>query len=212
MITVVDLGLLHWVNSACSNWLFDATLPVITYLGSTYMGFLFGLILFISTKSGRSTLFYMISFGINAAIFEALKYGLKRSRPFVIHDVILRISSEEASRLDSSFPSAHSTIAFMIATTLSHRYGKYRYLWYSIAGLVALSRVYLGVHYPSDVFAGVAIGYGVTKAIILAAEGGDRGEKAGTLPNRRRILRGESLEDEVSDERASREDGAVSRR
>ena len=212
MITVVDLGLLQWVNSACSNWVFDATLPVITHLGSTYMGFLFGLILFISTKSGRSALFYMISFGINAAIFEALKYGLKRWRPFVIHDVILRISSEEASRLDSSFPSAHSTIAFMIATTLSHRYGKYRYLWYSIAGLVALSRVYLGVHYPGDVFAGVAIGYGVTKAIILTAEGGDRGEKAGTLPNRRRILRGESLEDEVSDERASREDGAVSRR
>lgn len=44
-------------------------------------------------------------------------------------------------------------------------------IWYSLAGLVGLSRV--GVHYPSDVIVGAAIGYGVTKTIILACEGGD---------------------------------------
>ncbi len=108
-------------------------------------------------------------------ILEALKYGIKRARPFAIPDVILRISSEEAFRLNPSFPSAHSAIALMIATTLSHRYGRYRVVWYSLAGLVGLSRVYLGVHYPSDVIVGAAIGYGVTKTIILASEGG--GEK-----------------------------------
>jgi undecaprenyl-diphosphatase len=177
MVMVLDLSLMQWVNLRCTNWVFDLTLPWITYCGSKTMGFLFALILFVATKSGRSTLLYMVSFGINAVIFGALKYGIKRGRPFAIHDVILRISPEEASRLDPSFPSAHSAIAFMIATTLSHRYGRYRFLWYSIAGVVGLSRVYLGVHYPVDVIVGAAIGYGVTKAVILVSEGGDQGKK-----------------------------------
>lgn len=179
----LDLWLMQWVNVTCSNWVFDMMLPWITHLGSKVMGFLFALILFVSTKSGRTTVWYMIILGINAIIFEGLKYVVKRSRPFAIHEVILRISPEEASRMDPSFPSAHSAVAFIIAATLSHQYGRYRLLWYGIAGLVGLSRIYLGVHYPSDVIMGAALGYGVTKAIILTSKGGDEKKRAGTWRN-----------------------------
>lgn len=64
-----------------------------------------------------------------------------------------------------SFPSSHATIAFAMAYVLSQYEPKLRWVLYSLATLIASSRVYLGVHYPSDVVAGailgVAIGYGI---------------------------------------------------
>ena len=57
-----------------------------------------------------------------------------------------------------SFPSGHSVTAFAIAFVLSRTYPRYAFLFYGLAGLVALSRVYLAKHFPSDVVAGAAIG------------------------------------------------------
>ncbi|MBI2884382.1 MAG: phosphatase PAP2 family protein [Candidatus Methylomirabilis oxyfera] len=57
-----------------------------------------------------------------------------------------------------SFPSGHSVTAFALAFVLSRTYPRYAFLFYGLAVLVALSRVYLARHFPSDVVAGAAIG------------------------------------------------------
>ena len=57
-----------------------------------------------------------------------------------------------------SFPSGHSVTAFAMAFVLSRAYPRYAFLFYGLAGLVALSRVYLAKHFPSDVVAGAALG------------------------------------------------------
>lgn len=57
-----------------------------------------------------------------------------------------------------SFPSGHSATAFALAYVLSRAYPKGACIFYGLASLVALSRIYLAKHFPSDVVAGAAIG------------------------------------------------------
>ena len=112
---------------------------------------------------------------VNSGITVALKYTINRERPFVTYPDI-----KQKSRAGSpSFPSGHTSSAFALATSLSLSYPK----WYIIvpsftwAGTVGYSRMYLGVHYPSDVLAGAIIGAGsawlthyVNKKLILKSQ------------------------------------------
>jgi undecaprenyl-diphosphatase len=77
---------------------------------------------------------------------------------------MLRVSSTIASNLlnDGSFPSGHATNAFMVAALLAERVRRKRFAFYGLATLIALSRIYLGVHYPSDVVMGGCLGLTTT--------------------------------------------------
>ena len=58
----------------------------------------------------------------------------------------------------NSMPSGHSATAFALATVLAEQYPEYKYVFYACASLIAVSRVYVHAHWPSDVLAGAAIG------------------------------------------------------
>lgn len=87
-----------------------------------------------------------------------LKTAVNRPRPFVTYPFIVK-KSDAGSQ---SFPSGHTSFAFASATSLTIAYPE----WYVIvpsfafAGVVGYSRMYLGVHYPSDVLAGAIVGSG----------------------------------------------------
>lgn len=95
-----------------------------------------------------------ISFGMTLL----LKHLVKRPRPFVQNVKIVPVYRAGST----SFPSGHTSASFATATALSMAYPK----WYVIApaflwaGSIGYSRMYLGVHYPTDVAAGATLGAG----------------------------------------------------
>jgi membrane-associated phospholipid phosphatase len=64
-----------------------------------------------------------------------------------------------------SFPSEHAATAFLMASILGERYPHLRPFFYTAAVVVSLSRLLLGVHYPTDILAGAALGLGVGYAV-----------------------------------------------
>lgn len=89
----------------------------------------------------------------------ALKNIVARPRPYTrLPDIVMLMKCPG----DYSFPSGHSCSSFAVASslmwTMDKRWNKLKIPAVILAALIALSRVYVGVHYPTDVLAGTAIG------------------------------------------------------
>ncbi len=110
-----------------------------------------------------------VSLLVLALVFErtlyfTLKNSLKRRRP---QEAVPGFRSLITASDQFSFPSGHSSGAFLLATVLVVVYGGAAAVIYLWAGAVALSRVLLGVHFPGDTAAGALIGSAV--ALLSAA-------------------------------------------
>lgn len=159
----IDTAAFYFINHTLENYFFDRFMPNITKFGNSFYLFLLGaILLFLDKRKIRSAGLVLLSgISVNHYVVLFLKHSIARPRPYeVLSDVNVLISSS-----GFSFPSGHATTAFIAATILSAYFKRY-FLFYGIAALVAISRVYLGVHYPSDVGCGAVLGIFVGYGLI----------------------------------------------
>ena len=96
---------------------------------------------------------------------RALRLISNKDRPYVALEIESRISHDE----DSSFPSMHSTSAFVIATSIWYVNPAVGIAAVFLAAITGLSRVMVGVHYPVDIAVGMALGVSMSIAAFTYA-------------------------------------------
>jgi len=161
-----ELRFMEWGKGWWGCLVLDQAIPWITHLGSLLAVLIFITVSCVIVRRKRTILTLLFIYGILAWTVYGLKYLIARPRPFQILGMTQALTHSRAEVIDPSFPSAHSAYAFMMATLLAHWFPKYRVLFYALAGLIGWTRIYLFLHFPTDVITGGLLGYGVTKITL----------------------------------------------
>ncbi|WP_052334575.1 phosphatase PAP2 family protein [Methanobrevibacter wolinii] len=155
----IDTNILYFFNKNLSNHILDDLLRLYTIdFWHTIPAFVIIipiLVLILDKKEGKKLFsLFTISYILSIILSRILKYTIQRLRPLITENFINKLVIEKGY----SFPSEHTLFAFLIATILSYKYPKYAPIWFILAIIMGIARVYEGVHYPSDVICGGLIG------------------------------------------------------
>jgi undecaprenyl-diphosphatase len=161
-----ELDFMKWANGWWSSSVLDHTLPWLTYLGSHFAVIFFILLSWILTKQRKILRHLILLYAVQSAVIYGLKFLIQRWRPFLFLETASKLSRGPEEILDPSFPSAHAALSFMMATLLAYWFPRYRILFFIVAAFIGWTRIYLGVHYPTDVMAGALLGYACARLFI----------------------------------------------
>lgn len=162
---ILEQALCLRVNRGCQYASVRRLLTAVSRLGDGVFWYLLMLAFAVSGKDGTQVAGQMAMAGIaGLAIYKQLKHRLVRERPYISH-LGIRLGTAPLDRY--SFPSGHTlhAVAFTFIAT-----AHVPELWFVLGPftlLVALSRVVLGLHYPTDVAAGALIGVTLAGACLL---------------------------------------------
>jgi len=156
-IDQAELRLTRYINRSAGFAAVRGMFRIISWLGDGW--FWYTLILALPFVYGTSALgasTHLILLGIvNLSLYKYIKPRAVRERPYITHSVIQCVSAP----LDRySFPSGHTLHAVAFTIVIASYFPEWAPALVTFTAFVALSRVVLGLHYPTDVAAGAALG------------------------------------------------------
>jgi membrane-associated phospholipid phosphatase len=189
----MDQALFHLINEQWTNPFFDLLLAALSnseiwkpiFIIVAFIALIFG-----GFKGRACVLSLLIAFLITEQVTTILKSTFDRHRPKQVQavrmvqmertrpaflalfkKVTIRYSDEtDRNKSGPSFPSGHMTNNSVIATCLTVFYRRRGALYWLVAFAVGYSRIYLGAHWPSDIFATFFLATGETLLILAALE------------------------------------------
>jgi len=157
LVAGADSSVFFFLNRDIANPACDAAIKFFMKIPGRSVIILMGAVVLLAGERYQkySALIALSSYTIAGFVYKAIKSVIGRPRPFEsLDNVRLMMGTHDGF----SFPSGHATISFCLATVIAMRYPKARYPVFLAAALVAISRTYLGFHYPSDILTGALLG------------------------------------------------------
>ena len=152
-----DWSILHWIQNTLACPLLDFLIPKITLLGNGGAVWLLAAGGLLCTKKYRRQGILLLA-GLAAGVLVGnvcLKNLIARPRPCWLDESVRLLI---ANPMDYSFPSGHTLSSVIGATILTKTNRRFGYAAIPLAALIAFSRLYLYVHFPSDVLAAAVLG------------------------------------------------------
>lgn len=165
-ITRIDFSILYWIQNTFRCAFLDFLMPRITFLGNAGLIWLLIAAVLLFQKKYRRTGILLLA-GLLAGVLignVALKNLVARARPCWIDTAVRMLVSVPK---DFSFPSGHTLSSVIAATVLTGSDRRFGFFAIPAAVLIALSRLYLFVHFPSDVLAAALLGLLIGFAVLI---------------------------------------------
>ncbi|MBQ8827851.1 MAG: phosphatase PAP2 family protein [Clostridia bacterium] len=159
----IELDILNSIQNIFKCSVCDSIFKYITHLGDAGIVWIVTAVILLFFKKTRKTGICM-GIALLLGVFFGnliLKNIIARERPYTYEDA--RMTAESVSALislphDYSFPSGHTLASFGSATAIFMNSKKYGIIAYIAASLIAFSRMYLYVHFPTDILGGIILG------------------------------------------------------
>jgi len=157
LIIAEDRNVFYILNERIKCKTLDRIMPKITHIGGPYFTVLSCLLLILFGKNNVkiSALQALTTLTGSHMFVQILKRLCTRPRPYL---VLPEANTFKCLLRDYSFPSGHATAIFSLAVSFSFSFPGLTIVFISLAIMVSISRIYMGLHYPSDVIIGSTMG------------------------------------------------------